>query len=197
MDLILLTPPDPGQWPVAAFRAQLRLGTGFADSASQDAELLGFVAAAAAVIEARTGKALLNRTLRLIVDAWRWVDAQALPVAPVASVVGVALRDRDGVATPVDPALWRLRADRHRPQLVAGGAMLPQVPPQGRAEVDFVAGFGPTWASVPADLGQAVLLLAAEHYHARGGMRVDDAPALAGLIAPWLPLRLTAGGGRG
>jgi uncharacterized phiE125 gp8 family phage protein len=197
MDLTVLVPPDPAALPVAAFRAQLRLGTGFADSASQDAELAGFLAAAAAVIEARTGKALLIRRLRLTLTAWRWLDAQALPVAPVAAVIGVALRDRAGAETPVDPALWRLRADRHRPQLVATGAMLPPVPPGGQAEITFEAGFGPSWSAVPPELAQAVLLLAAEHYHSRSGLRPDLPAAVAELIAPWAPVRLTAGGHRG
>mgnify|MGYP005852135737 CR=1 FL=1 len=197
MDLTVLIPPDPGALPVAAFRAQLRLGTGFADSASQDAELAGFLAAAIAVIEARTGKALLLRRLRLVLDGWRWLDAQALPVAPVPVVLSVTLRNRDGLASLVEPAHWRLKSDRHRPQVIAQGAMLPMVPPGGRVEIDFDAGFGPAWADVPADLAQAVLVLAAEHFHARSGLRPDLPPSVAGLIAAWEPLRLTAGGHRG
>lgn len=197
MDLTVLIPPDPGALPVAALRAQLRLGTGFADSTSQDAELAGFLAAAAAVIETRTAKALLTRRLRLVVDGWRWLDAQALPVAPVVTVLSVTLRDRTGTAQPVDPARWRLRPDRHRPQVVASGVMLPAVPPGGTAEIEFDAGFGAVWSAVPADLAQAVLLLAAEHYDARSGLRPDLPPAVAGLVAGWEPVRLTAGGQRG
>ena len=196
MDLTVLIPPDPAALPVAAFRAQLRLGAGFADSASQDDELALFLAGAIAAIEARTGKALLTRSLRLALPGWRWLDAQALPVAPVAQVTAVSLRDRDGNATPVDPSVWRLKTDRHRPQLVAVGAMLPQVPPGGQAEIDFVAGFGPVWADVPADLAQAALLLAAEHYHSRAGLRPDLPVGVAALLAAWQPLRVTAGGHR-
>lgn len=194
MDLTVLIPPDPGALPVAAFRAQLRLGAGFADSASQDAELAGFLGAAIAAIEGRSGKALLRRRLRLVLDGWRWLDAQALPLAPVTQVVSVSLRDAGGAESPVDPARWRLRADRHRPQVVAAGAMLPMVPPGGRAEITFEAGFGPAWADVPADLAQAALLLAAGHYHARAGVRPDWPPAVAALVAPWQPLRI--GGAR-
>lgn len=196
MDLTVLTPPDPAALPVAAFRAQLRLGAGFADEASQDAELAGFLAAAVAVIEARTGKALLARVLRLALDGWRWLDAQALPVAPVAEVLAVRLVTADGGAIPVDSSRWRLKADRHRPQVVAAGAMLPLVPPGGGVEIDFGAGFGPAWADVPADLAQAVLLLAAEHYQSRSGVRPDLPVAVAGLLAPWAPVRVTAGGHR-
>lgn len=196
MDLSVITPPDPAALPVAAFRAQLRLGTGFADSASQDSELAGFLAAAASVIEARTGKALLARRVRLVLADWRWPDAQALPLAPVVTVVQVAMRAAGGGVSVVDPARWRLKADRHRPQIVAAGAVLPLVPPGGQVEIDFDAGFGASWAEVPADLGQAVLLLAAEYYHARGGVRGDMPASVEGLLAAWRAVRVTAGGAR-
>lgn len=194
MDLSVITPPDPGALPVAAFRAQLRLGAGFADEASQDAELGGFLAAAMAGIEARTGKALLARGLRLALDAWRWPDAQALPLAPVAAITAVTMRDAGGAAAPVDPGRWRFKPDRDRPRIVARGLVLPPIPRGGRVEIDFTAGFGPGWGDVPADLAQAALLLAAEHYQARGGERAEPPGAVAALIAPWRALRL--GGGR-
>jgi len=196
MELSVITPPDPAALPVAALRAQLRLGTGFADATSQDGELAGFLAAAAAVIEARTGKALLARGLRLVLAGWRWPDAQALPVAPVAAVAGLTMRDREGVASPVDASRWALRPDRHRPQIVARGVVLPAIPVGGRVEIDFTAGFGPVWADVPADLAQAVLLLAADYYHSRAGERPALPASVAGLVAPWQPVRTTAGGHR-
>jgi len=196
MDLTVLTPPDPEALPVAAFRAQLRLGTGFADAASQDGELAGFLSAACAVIETRTGKVLLARTLRLTLSAWRWSDAQALPLAPVAAITAVTMRNRDGAASLVAADRYRLKADRHRPQIVARGALLPQIPLGGRVEIDFSAGFGPVWSEVPADLAQAVLLLAAEYYQARTGVRPEMPAAVAGLVAGWAPVRLTAGGHR-
>jgi uncharacterized phiE125 gp8 family phage protein len=196
MDLTVITPPDPAALPVAALRAQLRLGTGFADSASQDDELAGFLAAAVSVIEARTGKALLVRRVRLVLSDWRWPDAQALPLAPVVAVVQVAMRGAGGALSVVDPARWRLKADRHRPQIVAAGAVLPLVPPGGQVEIEFDAGFGTGWAEVPADLAQAVLLLAAEYYNLRTGVRPEMPVSVEGLLAAWRPVRVTAGGVR-
>lgn len=194
MELTVITPPDPAALPVAGLRAQLRLGTGFADEASQDSELAGFLGAAIRVIEARTGKALLSRSLRLVLQGWRWPDAQALPLAPVLGLEAVLMRRADDSAVTVDPARYRLKADRHRPQIVATGGMLPRVPHGGQVEIDFVAGFGPAWADVPADLAQAVLLLAGEYYAARGGERPDLPASVAGLLAGWQALRLSAGG---
>ena len=78
------------------------------------------------------------------------------------------------MVVPVAPV--RLVADLHRPRLVVAG--LPaDVPTDGRAVVEFDAGFGPAWGDVPADLQQAVLLLAAEFYEHRH----DDGTAAAGL----------------
>lgn len=194
MDLTVIAPPDPAALPVALLRAQLRLGTGFADDTTQDGELAGYLAAAAAAVEARCGQALLTRILCLRVGAWRWPEAQALPLAPVAALAGLVLRDAAGGAVPVDPARTRLKPDRHRPQLVAVGGLLPRIPLGGRAEITFTAGFGPAWADAPADLARAVLLLAADHYHARTGVRADPPAPVAVLLAPWAPMRLSAGG---
>ena len=183
--------------PVAAFRAHLRLGTGFADAESQDEALAGFLRAAIGVIEARTGKALIIRGFRLVLSGWRWADAQALPVAPVVAVTSLTMRDGAGNAQPVDEARWRLVADGERPRIVARGAMLPAIPRGGRAEIDFDAGLAAGWAVLPGDLAQAVFLLAAQYYEARSGAQAGAIPeGVAALIARWQPVRLSAGGVR-
>ena len=192
MDLIETSAVNDGDLPVAAFRAHLRLGTGFADEATGDALLVQYLRGALAAIEARTGKALMQRDFRLILPCWRWPDAQALPVAPVSAVASVTLVDAAGVPEVVDAGRWRLVVDRHRPQIVAAGAVLPMAPTNGRIEVDFTAGFG-DWADLPDDLRQAVLLLAAQYYEGRtGGAALPG--TVSALLARWVPLRVTAGG---
>lgn len=195
MNLIETSAVLDGDLPVAEFRAHLRLGTGFADDTSGDALLLRYLRAAIAAIEARTGKALMSRGFRLTLDRWRWADAQALPVAPVTAVSAVTLIDAAGDETVVDPARWRLVVDRHRPQILATGAVLPQVPTNGAVTVDFTAGFGAVWDAVPDDLREAVLLLAAQYYEGRtGGAPMPG--TVAALTARWMPVRVTAGGHR-
>ncbi len=182
--------------PLAEVRDHLRLGTGFADDAAQDAILESHLRAALAAIEGRTAKMLLARDFLWQIEAWRDVDEQALPVAPVAAVASVTLRDRDGVAMPVDPARWRLVKDTHRPRIVATGAMLACIPPGGVAEVVFTAGFGAAWSELPVDLRQAVLLLAAQYHERR-----HEPPGSAGampfgvmaLIERWRTVRVLGG----
>jgi uncharacterized phiE125 gp8 family phage protein len=194
MTLTELAPLSDAALPVAGFRAHLRLGTGFADSASQDAALAGYLRAAIGVIEGRIGKALITRSFRLSLTQWRWPDTQALPLAPVSAVSALTLFDAQGQATQADPARWRLVADSMRPRLAATGTALPAIAARGRAEVTFDAGLASEWAGLPGDLAQAVFLLAAQYYEGRTGAVHDIAPPVAALLARWQPVRL--GGGR-
>jgi uncharacterized phiE125 gp8 family phage protein len=197
MELIETSGVATGDLPVAAFRTHLRMGTGFANDASLDCELAQYLRAAIARIEAGTGKALLRRGYRLVLQAWRTVDAQPLPLAPVLSVEAITLRNRTGAPMPVAPERYRLIGDRHRPQIVASGATLPSIPVGGQVAIEFTAGFGISWDAVPDDLAQAVLILAARFFEMRTGMDAAMPAAVEALIARWTPLRLTAGGHRG
>ena len=183
--------------PIAAFKTHLRLGTGFADDTLQDGLIESTLRAAIAMIEARIGKMLIARRFLWKIEDWRTGSEQALPVAPVTAVVSVTLVDASDVATVVDPARYKLVQDTHRPKLVATGSALPLVPMAGRAEVVFDAGFGAVWAAVPADLAQAVLLLAADYYENRheAGMREAGLPfGVVTLIERWRTVRVLGGG---
>ena len=76
--------------------------------------------------------------------------------------------DADGAETAVDPESWSVLRDSQRPRLVGRfGRSLPRIPRAGQAEIRFTAGFGEAWDEVPADLRQAVFLLAAHFYENR------------------------------
>ena len=167
MVLVELTSLDLADLPMEAFRAHLRLGTGFADDAIQDEVLESYIRAALAAIEARLGKVLITRSYRWELTGWSTATRQAFPVAPVTAVTSVNVLDRNGAQTGVDPALYDLQRDTHRPVLVATGAGLPGVPAGGSAEISFEAGYGAAWDDVPSDLRQAVFLLAAHYYENR------------------------------
>ena len=183
--------------PIAAFKTHLRLGTGFADDTLQDGLLESTLRAAIAMIEGRIGKVLIARRFKWTIEDWRTGSEQALPVAPVTAVVSVTLVDSADVATVVAATRYKLVQDTHRPKIVASGLALPLVPMAGRAEVVFDAGFGAAWAAVPADLAQAVLLLAAEYYEHRGDSGVRDGGLPFGvvtLIERWRTVRVLGGG---
>ncbi|MGH1367257.1 MAG: head-tail connector protein [Maritimibacter sp.] len=188
--------------PVAQFKDHLRLGTGFADDEVQDTLLETYLRAAMAAIEARTGKILLSRSFTWTLTAWRDLAAQALPVAPVAAITELKIVDRLGGEEIVATTRYTLERDLHRPRLVASGLVLPLVPVGGEIVISFDAGFGAAWGDLPADLAQAVLMLATQYYENRGAgdsaIGAGDLPRpVQMLIQRYRTVRLFGGGGGG
>jgi uncharacterized phiE125 gp8 family phage protein len=168
MILTEVSAPASEAVPVRAFADHLRLGSGFADDGSLDAVLELYLRAAMAAVEARVGLALLARPFSWTVTRWREEASQGLPIGPVRSVESVSLVGADGVAIEVDPEAWSVLRDSQRPRLVGRfGRSLPRIPRSGHAEIRFTAGFGAGWEAAPADLRQAVFLLAASYYESR------------------------------
>lgn len=188
--------PPEAALPVTQFRAHLRLGTGFeiAADAAEDAALAGFLRAAIANVEARTGKVLLEKAMCLRLEDWRDRLAQPLPVAPVTRIDAILIDDGVGGITQVDAGLYRLRPCTQRPQVVATGVVLPHVPRRGGVEIRFTAGFG-AWSDVPPDLAQAVMLLATRYYEDRSfeGSASAMPFGVSALIERWRAVRSLAG----
>lgn len=181
--------------PVAEFKEHLRLGSGFDDDDVQDSVLVSFLRAAMAAIELRTGKVLIEREFAWTVAMWRNASGQGLPAAPVSAISTVTLEDRLGDTAVVAPSAYRLFPDQHRPELRPTGACLPTIPSEGQAQVQFLAGYGPDWSDVPADLRQAVMLLAAHYYEYRDETALSSGCmpfGVTSLIERYRPLRLGA-----
>ncbi|MFZ3582333.1 head-tail connector protein [Loktanella sp. DJP18] len=197
MMLVELSSVPPAALPVAGFKDHLRLGSGFADDGLQDETLAAFLRAALASIEARTGKILLEREFRWSVTKWREVDRQPLPLAPVSAIGAVVQIDRNGTAIPVATERYTLEPDQQRPALIAVGATLPAVPRGGRVDVELLAGYGPDWSDLPADLAQAVMLLAAHFYEYRSATALHGSSmpfSVSALIERYRTVRLFMGG---
>ena len=194
MTLSEITPIPAAALPLAELRDHLRLSSGFADDATQDGLLEQYLRAAIATVEGRVARALFLRSYSLRLARWRDGYAQALPVAPVHALHGITLMDAGGVETLVAPARYRLDADGTRPRIEAAGTALPGIPTGGAVEISFSAGFGADWSDIPADLRQAVLLLAAQYYEGREGAGSADMEfGVRALLERWRDLRL---GGR-
>ncbi|WP_417277855.1 head-tail connector protein [Celeribacter sp.] len=182
--------------PVAEFRDHMRLGTGFDDDGVQDGVLETFLRAAMAAVEARTNKVLISRDFLYTVTAWRDLSAQVFPVAPVTAIGSFIIVDRLGAETTVDTAKYMLEPDMHRPRLVSTGFVLPQIPVAGQAKIAFTAGMADVWGGLPADLAQAVFLLAAHYYEHRHETAVGEATMPFGvstLLERYRNLRLFGG----
>ncbi len=153
--------------PVDQFKAHLRLGTGFAEDSVQDEVLKGFLRAAIAAIEARTGKVLIERDFSWSLSRWRDRAGEVLPVAPITAVTAVVMTDAAGVEYAIAANTYRLEQDSQRPRLRPATAMLPAIAAGESVRITFTAGLAVAWGGLPADLGQAVLLLAAHYYEYR------------------------------
>lgn len=203
MMLVEETAPAVAALPVAAFRDHLRMGSGFggAEDPAETAALAGYLRAAIATIEARTGKVLLTRRFRLRLEDWREPEGQPLPLAPVHALHGIEIDDGRGEGRGEGRSLpeesYRLVPDYQRPWIAPAGALLPAIPERGFVTISFTAGFGADWASVPADLAQAVMLLAARYYEDRSfdGIAAALPQGVAALIERWRLVRTLGGGG--
>lgn len=152
--------------PVAEFKDHLRLGTGFSDGNIQDEVLETCLRAAISAIEARSGKALIEKQFLLSVTAWRELCSHPIPIAPVSALVLLNILDRAGTPSLVDPGGYSLQKDASVPRLLASG-VFPTIPDGGGAELVFLAGFGTDWMALPDDLLRAVYILSADFYENR------------------------------
>lgn len=192
------TVPDQAL-PVDAFKSHLRLGTGFGEDGLQDAVLKGFLRAAIAAIEARTGKILVIRQFCWTLSGWRDRSGQVMPVAPMTDLVQVTLVNAQDYETDIPVAQFRVEPDSQRPRLRPLGAALPMVPPNGQVRIRFTAGFAASWEALPADLGQAVLLLASHYYEYRHETALGEGCmpfGVTSLVQRYRPIRLTPGYGQ-
>ncbi len=156
--------------PLTGFQAHLRLGTGFGVETLQDEVLLAYLRASLAAVEARIAKVLLQRSF--VWRTSRWGRA-TLPAAPVTAIHSIAIETADGTETVIDPGAYRLVKDTHTPILEPAGAALPTIPQGGAAVIAFDAGLATTWEALPADLRQAVMMLAAHYYEYRHDTALD------------------------
>ncbi len=182
--------------PLAGLKEHLRMGTGFGEESLQDMVLEAALRAAIASIESRTGKVLIERTFIWQADAWRQPEAQAFPVAPVGAISWMKMVTRTGDAVDVDLETVALEPSTQRPMLRSAYGRLPAIPTHGYAEIGFTAGYAADWASMPGDLAQAVMILAAHYYEMRHGGDIRDGAFPAGvtqLIERYRTVRILGG----
>ncbi len=179
--------------PIAEFKAHLRLGTGFTDSSLQDELLEAYLRAAISTIEARSGRVLLQKQYSWQLTRWRDPVRQVLPVRPVSGIVQIKLIDAANAEVLADATDFKFVPDDICPAVEATGAALPTLPVGGLVDVVFDAGFGPAWSDVPSDLGQAVLIVAANAYENRTGTSEAVPMAALNLLEPYRALRLIRG----
>lgn len=158
----------------------------------EDAVLALLITTARQMVESASSRILLAQTWRVFLDAWPPSGLIVAPLAPVTSILAARLRHGDGSETALPADLFTLRGDR-TPAVIAFERPRAPAPtrPLGGIELDLALGHEAA-ADVPADLVQAVRLLAAHLYERRdeaagGGLLPEGVVAL---LKPYRGVRL-------
>lgn len=165
---------EPSVEPVSLAEAKAHLRV---DVTDDDTLITAMIQAAREYIEDATGRALINQTWRLSLNAWPEVDYIELPRPPLASVTSVAYTGSDGTAYTFSTGYYDVDTDSEpgRVALEYGddwpSTTLAAVNP---IQITYVAGYGATSASVPEFLRQAILLLLGHWYENREGVIVGQ-----------------------
>jgi uncharacterized phiE125 gp8 family phage protein len=189
MAALLLTPPAAEPLSLADAKAFLRV-----EHDDDDALIETLIRGARGAVEARTRRALITQSWRLVLDAWPRDGRIAAPLAPVRTLTAARVYDSADLAHALDVEAFVLDAASGAIGFTPWG---PAPPGRGLAgiEIDVVAGYGDTAADVPEPLRQAVRLLTAHWYENRslGGGAAGAPPLPAGLdrvLAPYRVLTL-------
>ncbi|MDP3257593.1 hypothetical protein [Bosea sp. (in: a-proteobacteria)] len=189
MTPLALTPPAEEPVSLAEARAFLRL-----EETAEDELLTTLITAARLMVEAASGRLLVDQSWRIVIDRWPQGGVLRLPLAPVGAITAARVYDALGIAQPVQPSALRLDTSADPPLLQVVGEVPEIGRAQGAIEIDVMAGFGATAAAVPALLRQAVLRLAARWFEHRGDVVGRDAealpPEILALVAPFRRARL-------
>lgn len=163
MRVDVVSPPALPAVSIAELQAHARL-----DDTGDDADLLAKIAAAVEYVEASTGRALVTRTVRETMLGFPDSGRASLAVSPAISVASITV---DGTALAA--SAYSLAGDTLS---IPGG-----VDAASAVVVTYTAGYGASPAAVPADLRQAVLMLAAHWLRSREGVTVENDQALTEL----------------
>lgn len=158
---------------------------------AQQTEMTDAWVAGVAHLEAALGLCLFPRRF-----VWRTrLEASGgtrAAMAPVRALTSVSAVDAKGNLSAADLNGFVLRQGQTRTMIISPDLKGCEV------EIVFDAGFGASWSDTPADLKRAALMLAAHFFderHAAGGDRRETIYAVAALIQPWRPARLSVGRG--
>lgn len=149
----------------------------------EDAALEAHAAAALALCEAFTGRALIVRDWTGLVPATRcW---QRLAAAPVTAITGVTGLGADGAGFALASDAYAIDVDANGEgwvRVTAPGAA-------GRAEVAYSAGMAADYSGLPAPITQGAVLLIGHFFDGRAAREAPPA-AVAALWRPWRRMRL-------
>lgn len=170
----------PVAYPISLAEAKTHLRVTRDD---QDAYIEALIAAAFDHIEKSTGRAFVEQTWEMIIDAFPTGEI-AIPIGPVASVVSVTYADADGLAQIVPEEAYEVDTASETGWVVPVGDWPTPMATINAVVITFTVGGG----ILPADIRHAALLLLGLWYDTAAAATADpmtEVPlafeALAGL----------------
>ena len=178
----VVTTSAPATEPITLAEAKLHLRV---DSSDDDDLITAQISAAREYVEAATGRALVQRTVALRLDAFPAGDI-VLPLGRAVSVSSIGYIDTAGAAQTLAGGLYSADVNAQPARIApAYGESWPSTRAQTAAvTVTFVAGYGAA-AAVPAAAVVAIKLLVAHWYESREAVVV-------GTISGPLPMAVDA-----
>lgn len=141
------------------------------DSGDEDGYIKLLIEAAIDVIESRTSKAFINRSVRMFLDEWPDDGKIVLPVSPVSAVSAINYYDATTEISTVGTALFQQDIEDHElpARLIpVAETVLPVLQDKLNAiSIDFTAGYGDSPNDLPPKIRQCILFLVAHWYAQR------------------------------
>ena len=194
MTLQLVTPPAAEPVTLSDAKAFLRVGHD-----AEDGLILQLIASARQRVEAETGRALISRTCREVLDRWDILGRIAedgrqfrLPMPPLISVTSITIHDADDAGIVWDAANYFVDAASDPGRIAVRTGAFPR-PGRSMAGIEILleAGYGASADDVPEALREAVMRLTADAYLNREGRTDRPLPmAIQSLLAPYRRVRL-------
>lgn len=209
----LVVTTEPSKYPVTLdeIKKQVEITD---DDDSHDAFLSAAISAATERCESFTSRSLITRTLTLWKDSWPigeyndsywegWkegpesiINAPAraiiLPRPPLQSIVHVKTYDDSDNATTYSTSNYLVDTVSQPGRMVLRDSS--GIPVSTRSalglEVQYKAGYGDEMGSIPQDLRQGVLMMAAWLFEHRGDEEGEDAMQASGAEMMWKPYRI-------
>jgi uncharacterized phiE125 gp8 family phage protein len=184
----------PAEEPVSLAEAKGFLRV---DDEAEDGFIGTLVTAARIHLESVTGRALVEQSWRVVLDAWPEGNVVALPVGPFMALDAITAFDVDDEAHVVPLAQFVPESGRGPARLFLPAQVkgMPAMRQRLGIEIDYRAGYGADATAVPADLRQAVLSLVGHWFEHRDAVIIAGSGAVvpAGfdrLVAPYKRVRL-------
>ena len=136
---VLITPPATEPVSLAEAKLYLRI-----DQDDEDDLIRALVVAARLLVEAASGRMLIDQGWRIVLDRWPAGGVLRLPLSPVRQVTGVRVRDAAGAAAELAASALVLEIGADPPMLRVAQPVPPPGLPSGASRSIC------SWALVPA-----------------------------------------------